>query len=313
MSGFLPSEHPAARDVDVPRISIIITTYNEGPELQRTLASLVANTKFLEEVIVVDDGSSDGSCDNLGLDFARVIRHTSRIGIGLSRDEGSRAARGNVFCYLDSHQRIGSGALDRCAELALSRKAITCPDIRDYGLFRWRLHGADFRLCPERGYFTSTWRKWFQLRGVTQVSGLRAPPYLIPRSVYEDVAWSPGLRGWGASEASVVVKAFFTGHRILHLSGPIVRHRFQAGSKFEVSWDDLYRNQAIIARVCFEDATWFKHWLPRVFSGHLTENAKAVLESKELLAEHTEFVARKVCADRQFWSDLLRISPPDGI
>jgi hypothetical protein len=218
-----------------------------------------------------------------------------------------------VLCYLDAHQRIGPGALDRCAELALRENAITCPDVRDYGWFRWRLHGADFQLCPERGFFTSTWRQWFQRRGVQQISGLRAPPYLIPRGLYEDVAWSRFLQGWGGSEASVVVKAFFTGHRILHISGPVVRHQFQARSGFAVTWDELFRNQAVIARICFAQKTWDNYWLPRVFDGHLAEQTRQALESEPLLAEHRRFQGRKRFADRHFWTDLLKTAAPPGI
>jgi glycosyltransferase involved in cell wall biosynthesis len=297
----------------VPRISVIVTSYNEGTELRRTLDSVRENTAQLEEIIVVDDGSGDGSSDRLEADGIHLIRHSSRMGIARSRNEGSRIARGNVLCYLDAHQRIGAGALDQCAKLALLENSITCPDVRDYGLLRWRLHGAEFRLCPERGYFTSTWRQWFQRRGVRQVSGLRAPPYLIPRCVYDDVAWSNCLQGWGASEASVALKAFFTGCRILHISGPIVRHQFQVTSGFSVSWEELYQNQAVIARICFSEEVWCRYWLPHVFDGHLSESARRLLAGEQLMAEHEEFQKRKIRSDQAFWTELLRMSPPSEI
>ncbi len=305
--------HLAQQVAERPRISVVVTTYNEGPELHRTLRSVCDNTDFLEEIIVVDDGSDDGSIQEFSDSRVRMIRHSARTGIAQSRNEGSLAARGNVFCYLDAHQRIGRRALDRCAELALRENAITCPDVRDYGLFQWRLHGAESRLCPERGYLTATWRQWFQRRGVRQVSGLRAPPYLIPRKLYDDVAWSTCLQGWGASEASVVVKAFFTGRRVLHFSGPVVRHRFQQKSEFAVSWDELYQNQAVIARVCFSEKTWKRYWLPRVFEGHLSEQACRLLASPQLLAEYEKFQQRKCRADREFWTELLKLPSPSEI
>jgi hypothetical protein len=218
-----------------------------------------------------------------------------------------------VLCYLDAHQRVSRGCLDRCAALAIERNAITCPDIRNYGPWGWRLHGAEFRLCPRQGYFSATWRECFAFRRVTQVSGLRAPPYLLPRERYPVLAWSPALRGWGASEASLVVKSFFTGADILHLSGPLARHRFQTIFPYSATWDDVWRNQAIIARICFDDRTWFDYWLPQLFDKHLSDEILTILESAEVQAEHQAFLANKQRSDRQFWTDLVGAAPPAGL
>ncbi len=292
---------------------MIITAHNEGDELTRTIQSVVENTKRLCEIIVVDDGSDDGSCAACATTGVRVIRHEERIGVAHSRDEGSRLAVGDVLCYLDGHQRVGKRCLDRCARLAIERSAITCPDIRDYGLFGWRLHGADFRLCPQNGYFSAQWRQWFTLPGPRQVTALRAPPYLVPREQYPKIAWSPLLRGWGASEASIVVKSFFTGVDIWHIAGPVVRHRFQRKFPYTTTWEGVWRNQAIIARICFDDATWFRYWLPHVFDSHLDAAARDALASDDVRAEHEAFFTQKVRTDRQFWTDLLRQQPPTGV
>ena len=297
-----------------PRISIIVTAHNEGEELACTLRSIVDNTQYLEEVIVVDDGSDDDSCATVGSDIVRVIRHEQRIGVASSRDEGSRAARGNVLGYLDGHQRVGRYCLDRCAQVALERNAITCPDVRDYGLLTWRLHGANCRLCPNRGWLSASWRTRMSLRRVSPVTGLCAPPYLIPRALYRSVAWSHLLRGWGASEASVYLKAFFQGIDILHVAGPVARHRFRpSSSPFRITWEEVWRNHAVIIRTCFDDATWFGYWLPRVFESHLTQETIDWIEGPDAQAEHRRFLSTKLRTDRQFWSDLLGHVPPTGI
>jgi glycosyltransferase involved in cell wall biosynthesis len=298
--------------VSAPSITVVVTAHNEGVELRRTLCSVVENTRQLAEIIVVDDGSDDASCATLVDDRVRVIRHDRRTGVAYSRNEGSRIATGDVLCYLDAHQRVGKGCLDRLAQLALERQAVTCPDIRDYGFFGWRMYGAHFRLCPDRGFFSARWRQ-LSLGRVSKVTGLRAPPYLIPRSLYPSVAWSPALRGWGASEASMVVKSFFMGISILHVSGPLARHRFQKQAAYTITWDEVWRNQAIIARVCFDDHTWYRYWLPRVFEPHLSDTTRRDLESPAIMAEHEAFLARKVRTDRQFWTDLARTAPPDGV
>ena len=156
----------------------------------------------------------------------------------------------------------------------MGRGAIACPDIKAYGWIGWRLHGADFQLCPRHGFFSARWRQRFMRPGVRPVSAHEAPPYLLPRLMYSDLAWSTSLRGWGASEASVVLKSFFMGIDILHIAGPLARHRFQKTFPYETTWDGVWRNQAIITRVCFDDDTWFRHWMPQVFDPHLSEDAR---------------------------------------
>jgi hypothetical protein len=100
---------------------------------------------------------------------------------------------------------------------------------------------------------------------------------------------------------------------IFNTAGPLARHRFQKRASYPTTWEDMYRNQALIARICFDDATWFGYWLPKIFEPHLTDDTRAVLESPEVLAEHEQFLARKVRTDRQFWTDLARQAPPEGV
>jgi glycosyltransferase involved in cell wall biosynthesis len=296
-----------------PSISVIITTHNEGAELERTLRSVEQNTRHLAEIIVVDEASTDGSCHAIESDRVRVIRHASRVGVAYSRDEASQAARGNVLCYLDAHQRVNPNCLDRCARCALESNAITSPDICDLRRLCWRMHGVDFCLHPKRGYFTGRWRIWRLRRRVSPATALRAPPYLVPRSLYPRIAWSQSLRGWGATEASVGVKAFFSGTPILHMGGPLARHLFRDRFHYETTWDGVWRNHAIIARICFDDATWFGHWLPRVFEPHLSPDARTALYGPEVEVQHEAFLRTKVRTDREFWTDLLRQPPPRGI
>jgi len=50
-------------------VSVIIPTYNRGAMLHEAIASVLAQHDVCLELIVVDDGSTDGSCEGL----ARVI------------------------------------------------------------------------------------------------------------------------------------------------------------------------------------------------------------------------------------------------
>jgi glycosyltransferase involved in cell wall biosynthesis len=57
---------------------VIITSFNEGGDVKATIDSVRANTTDVE-VVLVDDGSTDGSCADAGADV--VIQHSERVGI----------------------------------------------------------------------------------------------------------------------------------------------------------------------------------------------------------------------------------------
>ncbi len=153
-------------------------------------------------------------------------------------------------------------------------------------------------------------RPWRRTR---QINALRAPGYVIPKSVFDRVCWIGGMRGWGGSEAVVSVKAFFTGVDIISLRGPIAWHRFKKTFHYDVSWEDIWRNHALIARVCFDERTWYEYWLPEVFEVHLTEEAQRDLESDDTIAQQRDFMRHKVRPDCDFWEVLLRKNPPPEI
>ena len=129
-------------------------------------------------------------------------------------------------------------------------------------------------------------------------------------SVYEDVHWIAALRGWGGSEAAISMKAFFAGVDIS--APPLVpaRHRFRRRFPYSTTWEEVWRNQALIARVCFDDRTWYDYWLPEIFDKHLWERARADLESEGVVAEHVKFIERKVRSDLDFWSEMLHQDEP---
>jgi glycosyltransferase involved in cell wall biosynthesis len=299
---------PSKRQPDLA-ISAIITTHNEGQELLRTIRSVQQNTACLHELIVVDDGSSR--------DFAftaesgvTLIRHEHRMGVAHSRHEATNLSSGNILIFLDAHQRVSANCLDLMAQVALSHHAIVSVDVCGFGLFSRRAYGACFQMCPKNGLFSAEWRHRRPHEKVSRIDSLKSPAYAIPSSLYQDVSWIDGLRGWGGSEAAVSLKAFFAGVDMLHLRGPLAKHCFRRKFPYQTSWEEVCRNHALIARVCFNDCTWFDYWLPQVFSEHLSPTALDELESEQVRSLHNEFAPRKRRADLEFWTELLRTSPP---
>jgi glycosyltransferase involved in cell wall biosynthesis len=96
-----------ARQVSViePIVSAIVTTYNRAPFLAAAIESLSAQTLSEQEIIVVDDGSTDQTSEILAAiedPRLRVVRHATNRGIPGARNTGLSFARGRYIAWLDS-------------------------------------------------------------------------------------------------------------------------------------------------------------------------------------------------------------------
>lgn len=86
-----------------PSISIIIPTYQHAHSLPFCLASVFAQTYSPIEVIVVDDGSTDGTADLLASygDKIKVIRQENK-GANPARNRGFKEAAGELVIFCDA-------------------------------------------------------------------------------------------------------------------------------------------------------------------------------------------------------------------
>ena len=91
------------------KLSIIIPVYNEAPYLSRCLDSIEASDDT--EVIIVDDGSTDGSLKIAREYPYKVIAHSTNWGVGLSRNHGMMIATGDYITFLDSDDMYSDNAV----------------------------------------------------------------------------------------------------------------------------------------------------------------------------------------------------------
>ncbi len=87
----------------MPEVSIVLPTFNRIDVIGRAVASVLKQSFEDWELIVVDDGSTDGTCARLdGLDpRIRCIEQTNQ-GVYAARNKGLKAARGRFITFLDS-------------------------------------------------------------------------------------------------------------------------------------------------------------------------------------------------------------------
>ncbi|WP_308198666.1 glycosyltransferase family 2 protein [Actinomadura litoris] len=108
-----------------PLVSVIVPVYNCRATLGEALGSVFEQTidPGLVEVIAVDDGSTDGSGDELdrlaeGRPGFSVVRRPNSGGPGAPRNAGIERARGRYLFFLDADDRLGPEALERMCAVA---------------------------------------------------------------------------------------------------------------------------------------------------------------------------------------------------
>ena len=103
------------------KISFVIPAHNEEAELPKTLESIhfaASNLGCDYEIVLVDDGSTDATAI-IGEKFGSQVISIDRRQIAAARNAGARAARGDIFVFVDADTHITSehvrgvmGALD---------------------------------------------------------------------------------------------------------------------------------------------------------------------------------------------------------
>lgn len=114
--GLAPSQVVATDPEDPPDLSMVIPAYRSAAYIDATVRSLL--TAFDElgirgEVIVVDDGSDDGTADAVpDLPGVRVVRQPLNAGKGAALRAGMVVARGEVRGFTDADLPYGTKPLD---------------------------------------------------------------------------------------------------------------------------------------------------------------------------------------------------------
>lgn len=104
----------------MPKASIIIPIYNVHSYVNKTVESALNQSEPDIEVILVDDGSTDGSgeiCNEYAeMDRRVVVIHKKNGGLSSARNAGTEAASSEYVMYLDGDDYLRQNAVERCLE-----------------------------------------------------------------------------------------------------------------------------------------------------------------------------------------------------
>ena len=112
-----------------PEVSIIVPVYNVAPYLDKCVESLVGQTFKNIEIILIDDGSTDGSdgiCDKWRNSDTRVIvKHQHNQGVSIARNQGLNLSTGNYILFVDPDDWIEAD----CCEILLQEARSSLSDV----------------------------------------------------------------------------------------------------------------------------------------------------------------------------------------
>jgi glycosyltransferase involved in cell wall biosynthesis len=258
------------------RVSLIVAAHNEGALLLRTLESCFQIAGDLDyEVIVADDGSTDGSIEEVRRLFpaALVHRHPKRLGASPAKALGAKAASGEILIFLDAHVKPEFSSLDRLAQTVIETEgqAIVTPKILALDTRIWRNddtasgHGYRVDLLT----FDCGWLALDQLTPTT-VAGrpLYESPsmigcaFAISRKLYLELrGFDPHMSSWGLEDLDLGLKCWLSGYRILHDPQAAVGHRFRDSfDNYQVPAEHVIANQLRMARKNFTESVW-NQWI----------------------------------------------------
>jgi glycosyltransferase involved in cell wall biosynthesis len=120
-----PSRSIAASDP--PRVSVLVPAFNAAETVPAALDSVLGQQPPPLEVIVCDDGSTDGTEEALRpyADTVRVVRHQRNLGLAAARNSAAGVARGQLLGLCDADDVWLPGRVRAFEEAAASRPDVS--------------------------------------------------------------------------------------------------------------------------------------------------------------------------------------------
>ena len=287
-----------------PAISVVIPNCNEGERLAQTVHSLREGCRAALEIIVVDNGSNDGSADFLegadgGTGSLRVLRFKDRLGVAGARNAGARAARAPLVRFSDARVLFPRGwDVPLCEALAPPQVGMAAPLLAGWP-------GQDF--VPSAGQrWTSAHFHQFEW-----LPPAAAAPHPVPllcgavqafrRDTFEWLGgYDPGMVVWGMEDQEISLRCWLLGREVLSVPAVTAQHLFRTEHIHPVDWFHVLHNNLRAAYAHFSPQR-----VARVAAALAAypgfEEACATVQGSDIWDRRVALDARRVHSDDWFF------------
>lgn len=241
--------------------SIILASKNEGDRLRKTLdAFTAAPCATPYEVVVVDDGSQDGSCDFLKTDTRAKYIRTEGIGLAPARNLGASHAVGDMLVFCDAHIAVEPQWLDHLAR-ALWKEGVggVCPALTDMGdssgpsrpsaLAAARSASQSCGVGCGKTWLTLLVTRWLpRPKAAVEIPVMCGGCFAVRRTAFESVGGYQsafGCYGWDEEELSIKLWTF--GYTLMGVPDTCVRHYFRPMPPYQIPEAHVVHNLLYLA------------------------------------------------------------------
>lgn len=234
-----------------PAISVILVTYNGRPYLENCLDSLRQTLPTDAEVIVVDNGSSDGSLAlvRARMPEARLLFNETNRGFAAACNQGAAVARGEFLVFLNQDTRLELGWLEALmAPFRDPSVGLTTPTIL------WMDCPERVQSCGQDVHYTGlVFARNFNasrlaLAGTepADVAAVSGAAFAIRRSVWEELGGICETFYMYYEETDLSWRARRAGYRCLHVPESIVYHAGRLDRPSPLALYYSFRNRTLM-------------------------------------------------------------------
>lgn len=194
-------------------VSTIIPTYNRAHLIERAISSVIAASRPQDEIIVVDDGSTDNTAEVVAR-FGKSVKYIrmDNARAGAARNRGLQQANGDLVAFLDSDDEWFPGKLDLQRKFMAARSDI---------LFAFTDFNAIDKEGNEHGNYLQNWhndpRQWSEILGPAESLSITSdlPEQLYNSSFYVGSLYEAELSANYVSIQTCIVRRVEAGDALM--------------------------------------------------------------------------------------------------
>lgn len=243
-----------SENASLPRVTIVIPALNEGENLVDTVRFVLQNSQYEAlEVVIVDDGSQDGSVDRaLAVHGHSRVRAVAGEGLGVAhaRNRGAAEAKGELLVFLDGHCYVPPGWLKPLVTaLSLEEAGLAGPAFTN-------IRNPRMKACGVTWGDASLGNVWLPYgQEISLVPFHIGACQAVRAEIFHQVGgYDVGMIGWGSEDIELCLRLWLFGYRIYAQPASLVYHLFRTSRPYSVDTARILYNHLRLALLHLEVA-----------------------------------------------------------